>query len=130
MPGASAGSILILGDSNVLPSTLFLKVGTTRLVLDLLEANEMPALSLADPVATLRMLSRTLKAPWRVVLADGKTADALTLLGLYCQRARQLFRGRDPETDALLALWNRVLEALATDPESLVGLIDWVGKRY
>jgi proteasome accessory factor A len=121
---------LILGDSNVLPSALFLKVGATRLVLDLLEADQLPALALADPVAALRLLSRTLKPPWRVALADGRTADALALAGLYCEKAGQLFRGRDPETDALLALWTRVLEALATDPESLVGVLDWVSKRY
>jgi len=121
---------LILGDSNVLPSTLFLKVGATRLVLDLLEADQLPALTLADPVAALRLLSRTPTPPWRVALLDGRTADALALAGLYCQKAEQLFRGRDPETDALLALWSRVLEALATDPESLVGIIDWVSKRH
>jgi proteasome accessory factor A len=121
---------LILGDTNVLPSALFLKIGATRLVLDLLEADELPALALADPVAALRLLSRTPDPPWRVPLADGRTADALALAGLYCQKAKQLFGGRDAETDALLALWTRVLEALATDPESLVGLIDWVSKRY
>jgi proteasome accessory factor A len=121
---------LILGDSNVLPSALFLKVGATRLVLDLLEADELPALTLADPIAALRSLSRTLDPPWRVTLADGRTADALALAGLYCQRARQLFRGRDAETDALLALWSRVLEALVADPDSLVGVLDWVSKRY
>jgi proteasome accessory factor A len=121
---------LILGDTNVLPSAMFLKVGATRLVLDLLEADQLPALSLADPVGALRILSRKPEPPWRVALADGKSADALVLAGLYCQRAKQLFGGRDPETDALLALWASVLEALATDPESLVGTLDWVSKKY
>ena len=121
---------LILGDTNVLPSALFLKVGATRLVLDLLEADELPALALANPVASLRLLSHTPDPPWRVALVGGRTADALALAGLYCQKAKQLFGGRDPETDALLALWARVLAALATDPESLVGVLDWVSKRY
>ena len=121
---------LILGDTNVLPSALFLKVGATRLVLDLLEADELPPLALANPVAALRLLSRTPDPPWRVALVGGRTADALALAGLYRQKAKQLFGGRDPETDALLALWARVLAALATDPESLVGVLDWVSKRY
>jgi proteasome accessory factor A len=41
-----------------------------------------------------------------------------------------LFQGRDAETDALLSLWGRVLLSLSTDPNSLVGLIDWVTKEY
>src|SRR6266496_2746922 len=121
---------LIHGDTNVLPSSLFLKVGTTRLVLDLLDADEMPMLVLSDAVTTLRRISRTLTPPWCVVLGDGKMADALELLERYRQKVKQLFRGRDAETDALLKLWEQVQQALATDPTSLVGIVDWVSKEY
>ena len=121
---------LIHGDTNVLPAALFLKVGTTRLVLDLLDADDMPMLVLGDAVTTLRQISRTLTPPWCVSLCDGKMADALELLDLYRQKARQLFRGRDAETDALLDLWERVHNGLATDPVSLVGILDWVSKEY
>jgi proteasome accessory factor A len=121
---------LIHGDTNVLPSAVFLKVGTTRLVLDLLDADEMPQLVLGDAVTTLRQLSRTLKPPWRVSLGDGKTADALELLDRYRMKARQLFKGRDSETDEILNLWQWVQEALANDLDSLVGLIDWVSKEF
>lgn len=121
---------LIHGDSNVLPSALFLKVGTTRLVLDLLEADELPPLVLQDAVASLRSLSRTLRPPWRITLADGRENDALELLEAFRQKAAHLFRGRDEETDALLNLWHDVLQALATDPARLVGLLDWVSKEF
>jgi proteasome accessory factor A len=121
---------LIHGDTNVLPAALFLKVGTTRLVLDLLDADDMPMLVLGDAVTTLRQISRTLTPPWCVSLCDGKMADALELLDLYRQKARQLFRGRDTETDALLELWERVHHGLATDPTSLIGIVDWVSKEY
>ena len=77
---------LIHGDTNVLPAALFLKVGTTRLVLDLLEDDELPALALDDPVTTFRLLSRTSRPPWCVTLADGKTGDALDLLRLITGR--------------------------------------------
>jgi proteasome accessory factor A len=121
---------LIHGDTNVLPSAVFLKVGTTRLVLDLLDADEMPQLVLSDAVTTLRQLSRTLKPPWRVSLADGRSADALELLDRYRVKARQLFKGRDTETDEILNLWEWVQEALANDMASLVGLVDWVSKEF
>jgi proteasome accessory factor A len=121
---------LIHGDTNVLPASIFLKVGTTRLVLDLLDADEMPMLVLGDAVTTLRQLSRNLAPPWCVSLGDGSMADALELLELYRHKAKRLFRGRDTETDALLNLWEQVHQALATDPTALVGIIDWVSKEH
>jgi proteasome accessory factor A len=121
---------LIHGDTNVLPATLFLKVGTTRLVLDLLDADNMPPMVLSDAVTTLRSLSRTLRPPWSVTLADGKSRDAVECLDVYRQKAHQLFHGRDAETDELLVLWERVNKSLATDPVSLVGIVDWVSKEF
>jgi proteasome accessory factor A len=121
---------LIHGDSNVLPAAIFLKIGTTRLVLDLLDADELPPLALHDAVTSLRLLSRTLSPPWCVPLTDGKLSDAVELLFTYQQKAKQLFRGRDAETDALLDLWGRVLHGLAHNVGSLVGILDWVTKEY
>jgi proteasome accessory factor A len=121
---------LIHGDTNVLPGALFLKAGTTRLVLDMLEGGEMPHVALADPVASFRALSRVSEPPWRVILASGKSADPILLLAQYQQRAVELFQGRDAETDAVLQLWKHVLESLANGPDSVVGLVDWASKRY
>ncbi len=121
---------LIHGDTNVQPASLFLKVGTTRLVLDLLDADDMPMLALGDAVTAFRQLSRTLAPPWTVSLCDGQTADALELLDMFRQKAWQLFRGRDAETDAILGLWEKVHVGLATDRSSLVGLVDWVSKEH
>ena len=83
----------------------------------------------SKPLGSL-LVMRTLTPPWCVSLCDGKMADALELLDLYRQKARQLFRGRDEETDALLDLWERVHNGLATDPVSLVGILDWVSKEH
>ncbi len=119
---------LIHGDTSVLPAALFLKVGATRLVLDLLEADDLPALALDSAVITLRLMSRQLQGPWRVELAGGQEADAVALLARYRERAQRRFGGRDAETDAILALWQRVEEGLASDLDSLVGVVDWVTK--
>lgn len=121
---------LIHGDTNVMPAALFLKVGATRLVLDLLELGEMPPIALADPVTSFRALSRCSDAPWRVTLADGTTADALSLLAQFHRKAKKLFHGRDNETNCLLELWARALEGLSTRSDSLIGLVDWVSKKH
>ncbi len=121
---------LLHGDTNVLPTSLLLKVGTTSLVLDLLEANRLPKIALADAVAAFRSLSHQPDGPWRVQLADGHSADAVDLLFEYQQAAKAELSGRDDETDQLLSIWSDTLNALATDPELLVGKVDWITKRW
>jgi hypothetical protein len=58
----------------------------------------------------------------------GTEADAIELLSRFRLRAQARFAGRDAETDAVLALWQRVEEGLATEPAQLVGVVDWVTK--
>src|SRR5439155_17396105 len=48
----------------------------------------------------------------------------------FHRKAKSAFQGRDPETDALLELWGRVLNDLGSNLSSLVGIIDWVTKAH
>ena len=121
---------LLHGDTNVLPAALYLKIGATRLMLDLLEADELPRVVLADAVGTLRTLSRQVNAPWRVTLQNQSDADAVEVLSRFRQRAVTQFAGRDAETDAVLNLWARVEQGLTRDVNELVGVIDWVTKHH
>jgi proteasome accessory factor A len=121
---------LLHGDTNVLPATLMLKVGTTALVLDLLELDHLPRTVLADAVITFRNLSHQPDGPWLVPLADGRCANAVELLFDYWEAARSEFRGRDTETDIVLRVWEEVLSGLATQPDLLVGKVDWITKRW
>lgn len=121
---------LLHGDANVLPFSLLLKVGTTSLALDLLEIDHLPSLSLADAVQTFRSLSHAVDGPWEVALADGRMMGAVELLGAYWQVAMEEFRGRDAETDCLLAAWKQALDGLAGDQSTLIGKVDWISKRW
>lgn len=121
---------LLHGDTSVLPCTLALKVGTTALVLDLLEIDHLPEVCLADAVATFRSLSHQTTGRWEVQLATGETEDALEVLNRFRQAAAAEFAGRDTETDELLRLWGETLEHLSTRRESLVGRVDWITKQW
>jgi proteasome accessory factor A len=121
---------LLHGDTNVLPTALLLKVGTTSLVLDLLEMNCLPKIMLDDAVAAFRLLSHQADGPWLVRLADGRCLEAVFLLRQFQNAARAELGGRDPETDFLLAVWDETLAALASAPESLAGRVDWITKRW
>jgi proteasome accessory factor A len=121
---------LLHGDSNVLPASLLLKIGTTSLALDLLEINQIPKIALDDAVATFRDLSHQPEGPWLVRLAGGRCADAVNLLHQFQEAARAHLSGRDAETDTLLSLWADTLAGLATEPETQVGKVDWITKRW
>jgi proteasome accessory factor A len=121
---------LLHGDTNVLPSALYLKIGATRLVLDLLEANDLPEINLADAVWTLRTLSHQPTPPWKVALADGTERDPVEILSVFRGRAQKNFAGRSEETDTILALWKRVETGLSGELSSLVGVVDWVTKHH
>jgi proteasome accessory factor A len=81
-------------------------------------------------VAAFRGLSRQPDGPWIVQLADGRRADAVNLLFDYQQAAKAELQGRDAETDLLLSVWSQTLDALASDPETLAGKVDWITKRW
>ncbi|MDB6025514.1 MAG: proteasome accessory factor [Verrucomicrobiales bacterium] len=121
---------LLHGDTNVLPTTLLLKVGTTSLVLDMLEADCMPKLVLSDAVMTFRNLSHQPDGPWIVPMANGHCVSAVELLHKFYEYGRKEFHGRDHETDVLLQIWKETLDGLANNPESLVGKVDWITKRW
>jgi proteasome accessory factor A len=121
---------LLHGDTNVLPASLLLKVGTTSLMLDLLEINHLPKLVLADAVKTFRALSHQTEGPWEVRLTDGRSMDAVELLERFFSAAWAEFHGRDTETDILLDVWGSTLKALATEPQALIGKVDWITKLW
>jgi proteasome accessory factor A len=121
---------LLHGDTSVLPTTLMLKVGTTSLVLDLLETDRMPKMVLADAVSSFRTMSHQPDGPWVATLADGRTETAVELLFQFYEAAQSEFAGRDDETDVLLDVWQETLTALGKQPEALVGKVDWITKRW
>lgn len=121
---------LLHGDTNVLPTSLLLKVGTTALMLDLLELGHLPKYVLADSVMTFRNLSHQPNGPWNVLLADGRHMDAVELLMQYYEMGRAEFAGRDAETDILLSIWKSTLIHLAKKVDTLVGKVDWITKRW
>ena len=121
---------LLHGDTSVLPTTLMLKVGTTSLALDLLEIDRIPKMVLADAVLSFRSMSHQPEGPWLVPMADGRTENAVELLFQFYEAAHSEFHSRDQETDIVLDVWQETLTALAKQPESLVGKVDWITKRW
>jgi proteasome accessory factor A len=122
---------LLLGDSNLCEVAIALKIGTTSLVLQLIEDGASPdGLSLADAVGALHAISRDPARKWLVELADGRTISAIEVQERYAEAARTRYYGRDDEMDWVLDEWERVLGDLRGDYERLVGRVDWASKLW
>jgi len=122
---------LLVGDSNMSPYANALKVGLTSLVITLLEQDCLPRnVVLRDAVVATREISREGTGRGLVKLEDGRTRDALDIQYEFLAHAQRHFTGADEETDWLLANWKFVLEALESNPERLIGGVDWISKRW
>jgi proteasome accessory factor A len=121
---------LIIGDANMCEYATALKVGTTRLVLDLIERGEAPRLELSRPVEAVKQLSRDPDLKTQVCLRDGRAMSGLELQEVYYDAAQQSLAGADDETDWTLREWHDTLAWLARDRSRLVGKLDWVTKLW
>ena len=120
---------LLFGESNQNEFAYALKVGTTLLVLRLLEEHRVPPdLALAQPLCALRSVSRDPTFRWIVTLCDGTTIPAVDLHRKYLALA-ECFRGESEQTDWILDNWRDILDGLEKDPMALGDRIDWVAKR-
>jgi proteasome accessory factor A len=125
---------VILGDANMSEICTYLKVGSTALVLSMIEDNFLADdLAIAQPVRELHLVSHDPALHHRLQLTDGRTITALELQGEYLDRARKFVDDRmgddvDDQTRDVLQRWESVLTRLAEDPMQLAGELDWVAK--
>ena len=122
---------LLIGDSNMSPFATALKVGTTSLILTLLEQRDLPRdVILRDAVLSTREISREGTGRGVVKLEDGRTSSALDIQCAFLDFATRHLAGADDETDWILENWAFTLDALASRPELLVGGVDWISKKW
>jgi len=134
---------LIIGDANLFEPATYLKVGTTSLVLFVVEHLEelgpqvrarLAGLRLADPVADMQRVSRDLDLTARLRLADGRSLTALEIQREFLEVAAEASRllagegGPDAPTRDVLARWESVLARLGTDRDGCARDVEWVAK--
>ncbi|HET7529888.1 MAG TPA: Pup--protein ligase [Mycobacteriales bacterium] len=123
---------VIVGDSNMSETTALLKIGTTDLVLRMIEAGVvMRDLTLENAIRAIREVSHDVSGRRRIKLANGREASALEIQLEYYAKARDFVqrRGTDATAERVLDLWERTLKAVETGDLDIVEReIDWVTK--
>ncbi|MEY2571746.1 MAG: Pup amidohydrolase [Acidimicrobiaceae bacterium] len=128
---------VIVGDANLCEVATFLKVGTTALVLSMIEDDFLPRdFTFAAPVQTLRRVSYdiTMRKPHELV--DGSTVTALEVQWELFDRAKKYAEehgldsiGGESVGRDVLHRWETVLVGLESDPSTVADQVDWVAKH-
>ncbi|MCB0951689.1 MAG: proteasome accessory factor PafA2 [Microthrixaceae bacterium] len=127
---------VIAGDANMSETATLLKLGTTALVLAMLEDSEAgEPLRLAAPVGAMHAVSRDLGLDLGLRMSDGSTMTALEIQWELHRRVSnwaelhgfEVVGGEEVGT-RILETWREVLEGLDSDPMGLADRLDWVAK--
>jgi proteasome accessory factor A len=128
---------VIVGDANMSQMATFLKVGSTSIVLAMIEDGAFPAdLITRHPVHAIRQISADPTLCQTVEMHDGSRMTALDLQFAIYEAAQSWSRSHgldsvDAESGSLvLEQWGRVLDDLSRDPLRARDRVDWIAKKY
>ncbi len=127
---------VIVGDANMSEVATYLKVGTTAVVLAMIEDDALgDEWALGNAVAAIRQVSHDPTLTRTIMLRDGRRATALEIQWGVLERARKYERshglaavGEQVGPD-VLDRWERVLTGLEREPASVSHWVDWVAKQ-
>ncbi|WP_028047809.1 depupylase/deamidase Dop [Cellulomonas sp. URHE0023] len=134
---------VIIGDATMLEVSTYLRLGTTSLVLWLIERAvaeggaggalaTVDRLTLRDPVQAVHLISHDLTLTARVELVDGRHLTALEIQREYLMAVRTALAHTgddlDEQSEDVLQRWASLLDRLATDPASCAREVEWLAK--
>jgi proteasome accessory factor PafA2 len=131
---------VIAGDANMSEVATFLKLGTSALVLSMIEDDWFARtgdhdFTLQAPVQSMRHVSYDLSLRQPMALADGRSMTALEMQWEHLDLARKYAEdcgldsvGGQEVGEEILQRWEHVLTGLESDPMTLASQLDWVAK--
>jgi proteasome accessory factor A len=122
---------VVIGDANMSEVATYLKVGTTALLLDMIEDGAFrPNLILQSATDAIPDISGDTSLRKTITLHDGRRFTALELQTEYLEQATRYVgsTGASAKARDLLCRWSDVLVKLAADPMQLERQVDWVTK--
>src|SRR5438309_3832776 len=122
---------VILGDSNMSEWATAMKIGTTALVLDLIERGQAPQLEIAQPIDANKSISRDQTYDWIIELKDGRKISAIEVQRIYLRAAAKVEADSgDQDRQWILREWENVLNDLERDVMTTRDRVDWAAKKF
>src|SRR5438874_8101086 len=121
---------VILGDSNMSEWATAMKIGTTALVLDLIERGQAPQLEIAQPIDAAKSISSGQSYDWIIELKDGRKISAIEVQRIYLRAASKLNDDATEDQQWVMREWESVLNDLEREVMSTRDRVDWVAKKF
>ena len=124
---------VIIGDANLSDTATLLKMGSTSIVLSMIEAGYTfsDELDIKNPVGELTQVSYDTSLTHQITMSSGSSRTALDIQFRILNAAIRFCETQshiDPDTQEILELWQSTLDSLARDPFECVNTVDWVAK--
>jgi Pup amidohydrolase len=119
---------VILGDANMSEWATAMKIGTTAMVLELIERGEVPELETAQPIEANKSISRDQTYDWIIELKDGRKISAIDVQRIYLAAAARMESAAE-DRSWILREWENVLNDLEQDPRLTRDRVDWAAKK-
>lgn len=123
---------VIIGDANMSELATYLKIGTTCLVLDAIEAGvDFSDLLPVDPVEAVHVISHDPSLQATVLLPDGRHLTGVGLQREILARVADVIgdgSGRPDWALEVLGEWREILDALEENPMACADRLDWPAK--
>ena len=122
---------VIVGDSNMNEWASYLKVGSTALLLRMLEEGvQVRDMTLENPIRAIREISHDTTCKRKVRLANGREASALDMQKEYLEKALRWVDQRDDLVlKEIAGMWEHAITCLEYDQDRLERQVDWIAKR-
>jgi hypothetical protein len=124
---------VILGDANMAEFSTYLKIGTTTILLMMLEDDAIPTdMMLQDPIEAISTVSHDLSFSEELPLADGRAMTALAMQEQFHAAAHEYLaeHGGTDELHGVVVCWGDTCAKLASDWRALRSRLDWAIKRH
>lgn len=124
---------LIIGDANMCDVATYLKIGTTQIVLDLIESDFLSEqeFEIYQPVEAVKIISHDISLERKIQMSSGLNYSALEIQEKLLNKAKIFLNQRsDSQYQNILNTWQDVLTKLRNNQDDLIGKVDWITKRY
>ncbi|MEC9423690.1 MAG: proteasome accessory factor PafA2 family protein [Nitrospinota bacterium] len=121
---------LIMGDANMSAYATALKVGSTRLVLNLIASGgALPDIELENPVEDVQKVSLEKNRNAKLKKTSGDSITALEIQEIYLEAIEKNFSNQNKEWSWIIQEWGKTLKDFKHSPEKLSNRIDWAIKE-
>jgi proteasome accessory factor A len=123
---------VIIGDANMSDFANILKVGSTALVISMIEDGfvDFEEVDLLNPVGVVKEISHDLGIKNIYLTNSGKKYSAIDIQEWYLEKSKLYLsqQGHDNNSRQVINFWEQALTGLRNNKEDLADRIDWIAK--